>query len=420
MLTFGLTQGVYAIGVKPLRTEVTIAPGGTKSATITVINEEAKEIQARPSLDVYTKNDVDGFPVSSTTFAANDPRNIVDWVKFDAATITLQPNEERKVTLEISVPGDAEPGGRYASIVYEPITDNATSGVSIRPRVASLLLITVEGKEVRSGEVQSFGVDSKIMGDRAFSFAVDFKNTGNVHVKPQGEITIFDADKQQLTGVARYEDATTKKIITSDSIPVNILGGNVLPDSNRIFRPEWTEGVRPGSYTAKLRLTYAGGQAIEKSTPFTLDPSLKLTSFKLQDGQNSEKSFVLTLQNDGNTYERLVGTIEIVNDFDYKVGEVELPKDPDAYAAPGESKVVTVTWLKAGKKIPDGEYHAKLTATYGPTKTAINDELTFGGGGVLAFLGSAKFISAALALVTLAIAVYYFVFRKKHHHSISK
>ena len=48
---------VLAVGVKPVRTELIIDPGGSGSATIRVINSENVPVTVRPEITVYTKND---------------------------------------------------------------------------------------------------------------------------------------------------------------------------------------------------------------------------------------------------------------------------------------------------------------------------------------------------------------------------
>jgi len=384
------TATTFAVGVKPLRTEMAIEPGASATATIEVINEENHAITVTPDIGIYTHNDENGFPIRAD-LDINDGRNISSWISFSEDEIILQAGEKREVSFQVSVPRDAEPGGRYGSLIYTPVVEVNEDQVAVATRVASLLLITVAGEEVLTGELTRFDLQqAEIHGDRPFAFAVGLRNTGNIHIKPTGTISLTNEAGEKLTGIARYLDRQTNEEVITDEIPVNILGGNILPDSTRVFQPEWSDNIAAGSYTADLSLIYgADVQPLTSSFQFSFHPVLNVDSFELV-STTEQSDFILRLANTGDTYERPSGMITIMNDFDFVVGEVGIPDDL-AYIAPGETVDVVIPWIT--KDLPNGSYVAHLAAVYGPADTPLTAKTSFGDSffasivGVLTLLG---------------------------------
>lgn len=370
------SSAVFAsgIGVKPLRTELFINPGSSQSAVITVINGEQQDIQAQPTIEVYTKNDESGFPVS-IDLDTDDPRNIESWVSFSEDMTELPAGGEQQVTVTVTVPEGAEPGGRYAAVLYEPITEPGEGGVQIRSRVASLLLITVGGEQIRSGEVQSFTLSENAANDKPLNFDIQFENTGNVHLSPSGTVTLTDQDGNVLENIARYMDRETGEEIVSNEIPANPNNGNVLPGSFRIFGAEWNENIQTGTFTAELNLRFPGSnEPIVRSTEFSFEEDFALDRFDLDRTENGA-DFILKMSNDGTLQERPVGMITVENEFGQMVSEIEMPEDLE-YTLPGESTTYTIPWI--AKELPEGKYTATINLKQGVTNYDVSDSITFG------------------------------------------
>ncbi len=390
LLTLVLTVSVaFAVGVKPVRTELTIDPGSSAFATINVINNEDTPITVRPKITIYTKNDEEGFPVVTEDLPANHPMNIRDWIEFSTEDVSLEPNSEREVTFKVNVPADAQPGGRYASILYTSVDDTASGEIKIQVAVPSLILIKVAGEEIHSGETLSFGVkNGNLLGDQNPILAVSFQNNGNVHEKPSGSVTLTDLTTgEQLTQIARYYDDDLGEFVIADAIPLNLDGGNVLPGSSRTFTAEWNENIQSGKFTAELNLKYGGDQpAITETAEIEIREDLQLDSFEINQFETST-DFTITLTNNGNVYEKLEGKIDIINDFESVVASVPIPEDAgyvvaslpipeDAgYIEPGATAKIRIPWLE--KQVPAGKYTAKLMADYGFEDTSLEAEVQF-------------------------------------------
>jgi len=358
------------VGVKPIRTELIIDPGGSATATIRVINSERIPVTVRPEITIYTKNDEEGFPIQED-LTADHPMNIRSWIEFPRGNLSLDPNSEEQITFTVNVPEDAQPGGRYASILYVSVDDATSDGVRIQVAVPSLILIKVSGEEVHSGNALSFGThEGKIYGDQNPTFAVSFKNSGNVHERPRGSIILTDSSGKQLTRVARYRHPVSGELVTADAIPLNMNGGNVLPGSSRTFTAEWNEGIQSGEFTAKLDLEYSSSQpTLTEAAVIDIRENLELDNFVINQREDAT-DFTLALTNTGSVFEKPKGKVEIINEFNNLMAAPEITLD--SYIAPGETVTIDIPWLD--KQVPRGKYTAKLVAAYGFSDAPLESE----------------------------------------------
>ncbi len=382
------------IGLRPLRTNITIEPGKSKDIILTIINNENFPQVIKPEFQTYTSHDKNGFPVAKK-IQKDNPNNIESWIKFENDDVTVEANSEVKTKVTVSVPKDAEPGGKYGALIYGPIFPNAL-GVSIRTRVASLLLLTVAGDEEFDGEVLEFSVanNGKFFSDKGIEFVTNFKNKGNVHINPQGTISIINEKGEKISNIYKTINED-KKEMSLDEIPVNAYGNFVLPSFDREFKSIWTENISNGNYVAKLNFAFKKGgskKTVSKEINLEIKDDLVVDSFEFS-GDEKESFFNLKIKNNGTVYEKIKGTIDVLNDFNYKVGEVVVPKDID-YIAPGEVKNIKLNFLD--KKLPDGSYTVKSNIMYGFQNKVLeiksnfgsnNNFLIFGiGGGIALFI----------------------------------
>ncbi len=403
LLTFSTTFAA-GIGLRPLRTEITLGPGESKTIVLNVINNEDYKQIVMPEFQVYVSHDKSGFPVAKKV-ADDDPRNISSWIEFENDKVEVEKKSESKVKVKITVPKDAEPGGRYGAIIYGPILPN-TQGVSIRTRVASLLLLNVSGEEKFDGELLDFSLANggKIYSDKAVEFILDFKNKGNIHSSPMGDITIVNQKGEQVRNIYKFNDEN-KKEAYSDKIPVNKFGNFVLPGLEREFSVMWKENVKTGKNKAKLNFIFKKGdksEEINREINFSLMDELVLESFEFINEGN--KSYLkLKIKNNGNVFEKLKGSIDVLNEFDYKVGEVVIPNDID-YIAPKETKEIKLDFLN--KKLPKGKFSLKSNVMYGFENKTLDLDLEIGSKNNL-------WIYVGSGIVALVIVLLGVIFAKK-------
>ena len=227
-----------------------------------------------------------------------------------------------------------------------------------------------------------------------------------MHEKPTGSITIFSDDGRQITELANYRHPTSGELTTSNSIPVNLDGGNVLPGSSRVFVADWNKNIREGKFVAKLSLEYDKSRpALTAETNFEIRDELNLKKFQLNQLENST-DFTIVVENHGNVSEKLEGKIEIKNEFNNVVASPEIPVED--YIKPGSTVTITVPWLD--KKAPAGEYTATLQANYGFLDKELSSEIQFSV--VKTGLTNLQ-IGGIAGLAVLLIIVIAFLFRRR-------
>ncbi len=405
-LFFEISFGVSGAGVRPLRTNLEISPGETKSFGLTIINNENYNQVMEAEFQTYVSHDENGYPVAEN-IEEDDFRNISSWISFEEKRISLGPNEEKNVKVSVSVPENAVPGGKYGALIYGPVLAES-SGVSFRARVASLLLVQVSGEEIYDGEVNYFKIkEEKIYSDQGVVFDINFKNEGNIHVSPKGSVALLK-EGNKILNIFSFLDKDGKKL-TLDEIPVNRNLNFVLPKIERSFNPSWTENINEGEFEATLNFIFKkGGEFIkeEEKIVFEIDDSLETESFEIKE-EEEKTIFVLSIKNNGNIYQKISGNIDVLNEFDFKVAEVLIPENIE-YIKPEETKEFRLDFLDS--KLPDGKYSVNSNVTYGLTDKILEIESSFGFSGPSYLL----IFSIILLIIILVFIVYIWKERKKN------
>lgn len=79
--------------------------------------------------------------------------------------------------------------------------------------------------------------------DFEINFEIPIKNTGNTHLKPTGKIVLTDENGDVIQAIGKETISNEQGASIGDKIvdylPINDEGGNVLPQSSRIFESNW-------------------------------------------------------------------------------------------------------------------------------------------------------------------------------------
>jgi len=232
--------------------------------------------------------------VDDTSF---NPRK---WITVENPNFILDPGEDEEVIFSIEVPEDAEPGGHYAVVLFEPrLPSFYFEGESPRviPQIGVLLLFTVEveGAE-RSAEplvVSTFNLSREermkvlerairgvlpqararedalqIIDRSSFNFILGVKNNDIVHIRPEGTITLHN-----FYG---------KKVDEFEIHPLTVLPGKVReyhiefdPAERKSvkFIPDFlSRNLYLGSYSANVQLQSPEGFSVSEIFTFWIFP----------------------------------------------------------------------------------------------------------------------------------------------------
>jgi len=178
---------------------------------------------------------------------------LASWIEIDPAGLDFSPQETKQIPFKIKVPGNIGPGGYYGAVVFgtEPPrlyqnSEERGAGMSVAQQTSSLVLLRVKGEIYEEAAIREFITDKEIYGTPfSVAFTARIENLGNVHVKPNGFITI-----KNMLG---------KKVAEID---INETQANILPRSIRRFTQNWSGQRAFGRYTAELGFNY--GAAVDK------------------------------------------------------------------------------------------------------------------------------------------------------------
>ncbi len=236
--------------ISPPLFELTINPGQTTDQTIKITNPTEKLMEVYPLMMNFRAKGEGGEP---DFYSANDQEanfSLAHWIKYSQTKLALTPEQVVNFNYQIQVPKDAEPGGHYGVVFFAtepPELEEDVSKVAIASMIGSLVLIKVPGDIIEEGNLEEF-TSKKFYFKPPVNFIIKIANSGNVHFKPQGEITIKNWQGKVL-----------------DKVVVNETKGNVLPESIRKFEEQWAQSspfwkTPIGKFSADLKIVYGDSE----------------------------------------------------------------------------------------------------------------------------------------------------------------
>jgi hypothetical protein len=282
--SYAVWENRIDMGISPIRDEFSVTPGSSTKRTIKFYNNSAS-----PSLVYITSEDcVQGENYGAPKCRAyagtwvSDPDHASTWISIDwADRFTVPARSEKIVSYTVNVPSNATPGWHYGAVFFNnPWQWSTGNSVDMVRRIGMLYLLNVPGNIIVDTELGDILIDipnlnsapdiwdrlknnigdttawNDIWGelnpfwekpvlsktDLQISLNIPVQNSGNIHIKPTGKIFIYDGEVM-LTRIGKEsivdENGVYKGEKIVDYLPINDEGGNVLPDSERIFHIDW-------------------------------------------------------------------------------------------------------------------------------------------------------------------------------------
>lgn len=264
--TASAAGGANGLRVSPVRNEVTIKPGESKTIYVTITNVTKAPADLQSVINDFTaSNDESGNPaiiLDPNQFASSHSlKRYAD----GGGEFTLAPGASKDVPITISIPKNAPAGGYYGAVRFAPAGSGSVAGqqVSLASSVGSLVLVKVPGDVTEQVSIASFDVRSGERSSTLFfsgkklTALVRIQNEGNIQEAPFGKILL----KHNGKILESYE-------INDVDVP-----GNVLPNSIRRFPVQLKDIKGMGSYTLVGNLGYgASGQTLTAKTTFYIIP----------------------------------------------------------------------------------------------------------------------------------------------------
>jgi hypothetical protein len=224
----------------PIATDLSIKPGQSGSTILQAQNDGTTPEIISVKLDKFSPNGDLG-EANITSPNSTDPS--ASWVHFSQTSFVAQPGVWNSIKMTVDVPSYATLGYYYAVLFIPKSSVQASATVNEQYKGANAIYVLVDtnsSNEVKQLSLTSFNSVSGLYQFLPATFNVVVKNTGNIHLIPQGDIYI----------------SRTPNGKAIDTLDINSTLGNVLPYSSRQFSVSWEDGL-PAFVAKKV-----GGQTI--------------------------------------------------------------------------------------------------------------------------------------------------------------
>lgn len=268
----GAQPSGQAFAISPPLLELQADPGQTVYARLKFTNISKDTLYIKTEYNAFgAKDEEDGVP--NIIFEDNEltRKSLKSWIA-PLAPFMLEVGKTKELSFPINVPSDAEPGGHYAVIQFTgSAADEGGSNVAFIASIAPMVLLRVSGDIKEDASVDFFSAAEDFTKGTFFEYGPvqlveRVHNTGNIHVKPSGTVTVKDmfgkvVSSARVNGTPGSEKSGPK---------------SVLPNSTRRFNQEFqlNNGWMFGRYEATLDLAYGENSAkkLSATTSFWIVP----------------------------------------------------------------------------------------------------------------------------------------------------
>lgn len=251
--------------ISPVRTDVEIAPGTTKTVQITATNITKNSITVKPIENDFVAGDERGTPALILDADKFAPTHSLKRFMQPLENVTIPAGKSQIIKLTVTVPKNAQAGGYFGAVRLAPASAEDGGQVNLTGSVASLILMTVPGPVTEKLNLTDFSIQQNGKAGTTFGTpdnlqaSFRFENKGDVQVAPFGKVSVKKGDK--VVYEADFNNKDPRDMI--------------LPDSARRFDIPLKDIESFGNYTVSATLTYGKkNQTIEVMKSFWVIPQM--------------------------------------------------------------------------------------------------------------------------------------------------
>lgn len=228
-----VNNAANTLKISPVRTDIEIQPGQTKSVEVIVTNLTNSPIVVHPIENDFVAGDERGTPsliLDENQFA---PTHSLKRFMTPLTNVTVPAKGSSIVNVVITVPKDAQAGGYFGALRFAPVSPDGGGQVNLSGSVASLILMTVPGDAIEQLSLTDFKI---LQGGKAGAFfntpndiqaTVRFENKGNIQLGPFGKLTVQQGDK--VVYDVDFNEGNPREMVLPDSarrwdIPLDKIG----------------------------------------------------------------------------------------------------------------------------------------------------------------------------------------------------
>jgi len=259
------TNSANVIKVSPVRTDMEVAAGTSKTVKMTVTNLTKASITVKPIMNDFVAGDERGTPALILDEKEYAPTHSLKRFMKPLPNITVEAGKYRTVDVVLTVPKDAQAGGYFGAVRFAPTTPDGGGQVNLSGSVASLILMSVPGPAVEKLDMTEFNIQqggktgNYFQSSNDLQATVRFQSKSNIQLGPIGKLSVKEGDK-----VIYDTDFNNKE--QRDMI---------LPDSARRWDFPLKNIGSFGNYTVIATFTYGSkNQTIEVTRTFWVVPQV--------------------------------------------------------------------------------------------------------------------------------------------------
>jgi len=253
------TPANYDVTISPVFFDLSVNPGDTISNKIRIRNNTNSPLPIKLTVQKMT-GDANG----KLTLRDDPTDQALSWIKFGQPTFVAAPLEWTDVPFTIDIPKDAAYGYYFAiNLTQDNTSPIKRTGANITGAAAVPVLLNVKKEGAKlDGKLLSLTVDKSFYEYPPVKFSTIFENTGNVHIRPTGNIFIKDWLGNQIA-----------------TLTVNDSQGAIIPGLKKTFESTWDDGfitVEPKMENGDVKLDKNGKPETELKIRWDKLPSLRI------------------------------------------------------------------------------------------------------------------------------------------------
>jgi hypothetical protein len=196
------------------------------------------------TVKIYAADATTGATTGTVYLTDAAPAGVGTWIALSSSELELKPNETRKVSFSVRVPGAANAGQYVGGIVAETVQETSTPSskqkTNVQIKVRNLSIVAYE-VDIPGPEIAKFTISTVSVGGSQGrqQVLVHVSNDGNTLRKPTGAVTISNTSG-----------------VPVEKIPFRM--DTFLPHTAIDYPIQLTKALPPGDYTASVQLSYEG------------------------------------------------------------------------------------------------------------------------------------------------------------------
>jgi P pilus assembly chaperone PapD len=244
-----LVAADVSLSVSPIRVEHRVIQGERGTDMISVANEGSAPTRLKVSIEDWILSK-EGSPVFMK--AGGNPYSCVEWIRINPVDFRVSPGQTREVRYTITVPQGIPDGGYRAALIFgtapDAVPGEKNRSVQVTGRIVTIVYVVV-GKPSPAGHAD--GLKTTLRKD-GVDFLLSLRNTGKVHFRTKGSLTVKDSNGQKV-------------------LDVGIPDVPVLPESEREIKISSGKSLPKGSYSVLAVIDIGNKDLIGAEATFTVE-----------------------------------------------------------------------------------------------------------------------------------------------------